>query len=46
MLGGALAAYQEHVGVDVADRGAGAGAAGRDHAEGNIASPASDIQQR
>ena len=44
-LGGALAAYYEHVGVDVADRRPRALTARRDHAEGNISSPASHIEQ-
>ena len=43
---GALAADREHVGIDVADRRPRARAAGLDHAEGDVAGAAGDIEQR
>ena len=46
MLAGALAADGEHVLVDVADGGAGAGSAGFDDAEGDVAGAAGKIEQR
>ena len=46
LLVGALAPGLEHLAVDVHHRGVGAGAAGIDHAEGDVAGAARHIEQR